>query len=94
MRPDGLHEDHQTISVGRSRGGTLGRFRMPPRAEAPRTPFRVRLSPDERAFVQEAAKANHQSMSQFMRDALVTAASECLESQPARVVVFRLHREP
>jgi hypothetical protein len=93
MRPDGLPRGSPTISLGRSRGGTLGRFRMPPTGRIPETPFRVRLSPDERAFVQEAAKANHQSMSQFMRDALVTAASECLESRPTRVIVFRLQRD-
>jgi uncharacterized protein (DUF1778 family) len=63
---------------------------MPPRrAEAPSTPFRVRLSPDERALAQEAARANHQTMSQFMRDALVTAASDCLETGP-RVLVLKI----
>lgn len=62
---------------------------MPRRAEAKSSPFRVRLSPAERALAQEAAKANHQSLSEFMRDALVTAAFECLEVGP-RVVVINL----
>ena len=62
---------------------------MPPRrAEAPSSPLRVRLSPGERALAEQAALVNHQSLSQFMRDALVSAASECLES---RVIVVTLH---
>jgi uncharacterized protein (DUF1778 family) len=39
----------------------------------------VRLSPAERARVQVAASTNYQTVSQFMRDALVTAAEDCLE---------------
>ena len=52
----------------------------PNRAEAPSTNLHVRLSPDERERVDQAAKANHQTTSQFSRDALVTAADECLET--------------
>lgn len=51
----------------------------PARAEAPSAPLPVRLSPGERQLVEQAAKANHQNTSQFARDALVTAAAECLE---------------
>lgn len=51
----------------------------PTRAEAPSTPLQVRLSPEERQAVDAAAAANHQTTSQFARDALVTAAAECLE---------------
>lgn len=50
------------------------------RAEAPSTPLPIRLSPAERERVAEAARANHQSVSQFARDALVTAAEDCLET--------------
>lgn len=50
------------------------------RAEAPSTPVRLRLSPAERDRVKQAAAANHQPVSQFMRDALVTAADDCLEN--------------
>jgi uncharacterized protein (DUF1778 family) len=57
-----------------------------PRAEAPSRPIRLRLSPDERVRVTTAATVNHQNISQFARDALVTAADECLE----RVPIFRL----
>jgi uncharacterized protein (DUF1778 family) len=53
----------------------------PPRAEAPSTPVRVRLSPAEQARAQEAAKANRQNLSQFIRDAVVTAAEDCLERE-------------
>jgi uncharacterized protein (DUF1778 family) len=49
------------------------------RAEASTADFHVRLSPDERDRVAQAAKANHQTASQFARDALVTAADDCLE---------------
>jgi uncharacterized protein (DUF1778 family) len=49
------------------------------RAEAPSTPVPVRLSPAERQQVVTAASLNRQTISQFARDALVTAASDCLE---------------
>ncbi len=52
----------------------------PARAEARSTPLSVRLSPLERARVHAAARVNHQTTSQFARDALVTAAAECLEA--------------
>ena len=54
----------------------------PPRAEAPAEPFRVRLSPAERDRVERAARVNRQRMSDFARDALVTAAEDCLEDAP------------
>jgi len=54
----------------------------PNRAEAPSTNLHVRLSPVERERVDQAARANHQTTSQFSRDALVTAADECLEDLP------------
>ncbi len=52
----------------------------PMRAEAPSSPLPIRLSPDERETVRLAAKCNHQTQSAFIRDALVTAAAECLEA--------------
>jgi len=51
----------------------------PTRAEATSGDFHVRLSPAERERVDQAAKANHQTTSQFARDAIVTAADDCLE---------------
>ena len=51
----------------------------PSRAEAPSTPVPIRLSPAERESVREAARVNHQSVSQFARDALASAAGDCLE---------------
>lgn len=56
----------------------------PIRAEAPSLPLPIRLSPAERVRVELAAKANRQTPSQFARDALVTAAEECLET-PIRI---------
>jgi len=53
----------------------------PNRAEAPSQDFHLRLSPDERARVDRAARANHQSSSDFGREALITAADDCLEAQ-------------
>lgn len=50
------------------------------RAEAPSVPVPVRLSPVELERVREAARVNNQTPSQFMRDALVTAAEDCLEA--------------
>lgn len=58
-------------------GGRRGRRS---RAEAPSVPVPVRLSPAERERVAQAARVNGQGFSQFMRDALVTAAEDCLES--------------
>jgi len=58
----------------------------PPRAEAPSRPVPIRLSPAERTRVLQAARVNHQTVSGFLRDAIVTAADECLE----RPVVLRL----
>lgn len=52
----------------------------PSRAEAPSMPVPIRLSPEERQQVRLAAKVNNQTTSQFARDALVTAAAECLET--------------
>ena len=53
----------------------------PMRAEAPSVPFQVRLSPAERARVELAARVNHQTVSAFARDALVTTAEDCLEDR-------------
>jgi len=50
-----------------------------PRAEAPSSPFRLRLSPAEYDRLKKAAKLNRQPTSDFARDALVTAAEDCLE---------------
>lgn len=51
----------------------------PNRAEAPSIQTCTRLSPAERDRVDEAAAANHQTLSEFARDALVTAADDSLE---------------
>jgi len=56
----------------------------PSRAEAPSAPTTVRLSPAEREQVERAAKINHQSVSEFSRDALLTAAADCLEDPRSR----------
>lgn len=52
----------------------------PRRAEAPSEPVRIRLSPWERQRFTLAARVNHQNLSQFARDAIVTATEDCLES--------------
>ncbi len=54
----------------------------PNRAEAPSQDFHLRLSPDERDRVELAAHANHQTPSEFGREALITAADDCLERRP------------
>jgi uncharacterized protein (DUF1778 family) len=56
-----------------------GRRGRKPRAEAAAQPFRVRLSPVERERLERAARANRQSLADFARDAVVTAAEETLE---------------
>lgn len=66
--------DPQMLIVGGRRRG------RPPRAETKGRPLRVRLSPAERQRIEQAADVNGQNLSAFMRDALVTAADDCLES--------------
>ncbi len=50
-----------------------------PRAEAPSIPRTFRFSPAELHRMELAAKVNGQCPSQFARDAIVTAADDCLE---------------
>ena len=49
------------------------------RAEAPSRPLPVRISPVERERIKLAARVNRQTVSDFARDALMTAAEDCLE---------------
>jgi len=63
----------------------------PSRAEAPSVDFHVRLSPAERRRVDEAARVNHQTSSQFVRDVLLNAAEECLERPIAAFRSAKLH---
>jgi uncharacterized protein (DUF1778 family) len=52
----------------------------PPRADnTPAAPYTVRLTPEERKRLREAASANMQRPSDFARDAIVTAAADLLE---------------
>lgn len=53
----------------------------PSRAEAPSVATTTRLSPVERGIVEQAARANHQSVSAFSREALMDAAEQCLEDR-------------
>jgi len=52
----------------------------PPRAEAPAERFAVRLSPAERARAERAARLNRQRVADFVRDAIVSAAEDCLDT--------------
>jgi uncharacterized protein (DUF1778 family) len=62
----------------------------PLRTEARTQPMPVRLSPAERDQLKQAAQLNHQKRSQFMRDAIVTAAADCLERAiKPRAIAFR-----
>ncbi len=53
-------------------------------AEAPRQVFTLRLSPAERALADMAARVNRQTVRQFVRDAIVCAAGDCLELPAAK----------
>lgn len=57
----------------------------PNRAEAPSLDFHLRLSPEERERVDQAAKVNHQTSSEFGRLAVMTAVAECEETPVIRV---------
>lgn len=50
------------------------------RAEAPSVPRTIRFSPAELQRIAQAAQVNGQKPSDFARDAIVTAADDCLES--------------
>jgi uncharacterized protein (DUF1778 family) len=50
------------------------------RAEAPARMVGVRLSPRELALAVEAAQINRQVVGDFIRDAILEAAADCLES--------------
>ena len=54
----------------------------------PRRLFNVRLSDAERVRLTQAAAVNHQTRSDFARDAITTAADDCLEDRD-RLRVFR-----
>lgn len=69
-----MSEPSMMILGGRSRRGRK------PRAEAKGRPLTTLLSPAERERVKQAARRNHQSVSDFVRDAVVTAADECIET--------------
>ena len=56
-----------------------GRRGRPFRAEAPTVRQTIRLSPAELKRVKIAASTNYQTPSQFVRDAILTAAEDCLE---------------
>lgn len=58
-------------------GGRRGRK---PRAEQASVPKTFRFSPSEIERLEQAAKVNKQNTSDFARDAIVTAADDCLES--------------
>jgi len=51
----------------------------PLRADAPGVTTCTRLSPAERERVKEAAAVNHQSLSDFQRDALLDRADQLLD---------------
>ncbi len=63
----------QLIVLGVRRGPKM-------RAEAPTVPRTFRFSPAEIERVRIAASINYQSVSEFARDAIVSAAEDCLEN--------------
>ncbi len=65
----------------------------PSRAEAASSPTPIRLSPAERTLVNKAARVNHQNFSEFARDALVGAASDCLDTRQSLGSILRASRD-
>ena len=58
-----------------------------PRAElASSNMVRIRLSPQELRRAAEAAHVNRQTISDFVRDAIVEAAEDCLDPLPKEEV--------
>jgi uncharacterized protein (DUF1778 family) len=52
----------------------------PARSEEAAKPYTLRLTRAERDRIEEAARVNRQKPADFARDALVTAADDCLDS--------------
>ena len=50
----------------------------------------VRFSRDEHRILTAAAKVNAQPVAAFTRDAILTAAGDCLETEGSGALVFRL----
>ncbi len=67
------------VDTGEIRERRRGR---PTRNEKPTKSYTVRLTDAERERINQAARANRQKPSEFVRDAVVTAADDCLESTP------------
>ena len=55
----------------------------PLRADTSSVTIAVRVSQAERERIERAAKANHQSLSQFQRDALLDRADQALDPRDA-----------
>lgn len=53
----------------------------PGRSESPSVPIAVRVTQAERERIERAARENHQSLSQFQRDALLDRADLALDSE-------------
>jgi uncharacterized protein (DUF1778 family) len=54
---------------------------QPRRADEPSGVLTLRISPEERDLLKQAARANFQTLSDFVRDVATNAASEQLEEQ-------------
>lgn len=52
----------------------------PARNDKPSKNYTIRLTESERQRIEAAARANMQKPAEFVRDAVVTAADDCLES--------------
>lgn len=59
------------------------------RFESKRSAFRVRISLADRAKLDEAAKINQQTITEFVRLAVLNAMEECMERPPDKGVVQR-----
>lgn len=56
----------------------------PARADTPTAPLSTRVSQAERERIERAARENHQSLSQFQRDALLDRADQTLDARNSR----------
>ncbi len=54
----------------------------PTRAEAPSVPKRIRFSPAELEACARAARLNGQNLANFVREAALEAAADCVEGVP------------
>ena len=78
-RNDLITDRRATPRIAVDTGEIRERRGRPARNEEPTTAYAIRFTKAERAVIKKAARVNGQKPSEFARDAIVTAAEDCLD---------------